>query len=273
MPIEESNRTAKSRRHVRDPAAEAPTIERSTSLGFVPTLLPSLRRDDPRRTTPHRGVERVLDSPNSDDVGDEGLAFEKTTANSSGTYEKFTSFPVEMAKPAPPAPRAEVNTQAVANAPADGSRFPAFLSRSEDGRHDTKAVQSNLEAGTDLLAAQSGSMVHVEGRLAAGERSRGESSLEPQGAYDRKTAHEIVLGERHADPQRKRDDTAGNDPTNAGFGRPTADDDTFTINVSIGRIDVAPPAFPSTPPQTVRAEPSRPSLDDYMHERAKIRGR
>lgn len=283
--IEESNRRAKPRHQIGDPLTEAPTIESSSSLGFVPTPLPSLRRDDLRRTTPQRGAERGLDADDNDGVGDGRIASAKPIANSWDSHHQVASAPAEMpeaasraphalkAAPVAHTPLAESDIRPDANALADAAPLSAPVSRSGDGRHVKNAVQSDVEAGTHEPAAQSGSMVRVEGRLAADERPRGESSFEPQGAHDRATAREGDVEGRPAEVRREGDDTVVNDPTIAGFDRATAHDDSFTINVSIGRIDVAPPAFPSTPAQIVRAESSRASLDDYMHERAKIRGR
>lgn len=50
------------------------------------------------------------------------------------------------------------------------------------------------------------------------------------------------------------------------------DDGPITINVSIGRIDVVRPTAPSIPTPVARPSLPRPSLDDYMRLRAKVRG-
>ena len=68
------------------------------------------------------------------------------------------------------------------------------------------------------------------------------------------------------------DDTRRDDRAPTARDQPT-DDEALTINVSIGRIDIVRPTPPSPPSPVARPSSPRPSLDDYMRIREKVRGR
>ncbi len=144
----------------------------------------------------------------------------------------------------------------------------------QQGRDAGREIGS-LAAPGSRVANERTNDVHgiaVDSYRASDRESHVLDSNEPSQAAAAKT-NETDRDRGHTSTARiAADDARRDDRAPADHARPI-DDEALTINVSIGRIDIVRPTPPSPPPPVARPSTPRPSLDDYMRVRAKVRGR
>lgn len=164
---------------------------------------------------------------------------------------------------------------------------PSFNESSGDIGVDSRRNASDRQQGRDVghgidtpetlrdqrfyASADYVSVIAVESNRASDLESYVEGSSERSRDLAAKTNETNRDRGRTKTSRIEADDARRDDRAPAAQDQPI-DDDAFTINVSIGRIDIVRSTPPSPPPV---AEPStpRPSLDDYMRVRARVRGR
>lgn len=144
----------------------------------------------------------------------------------------------------------------------------------QQGRDASREIVARAAPGSRVANEPTNDVhgVAVESYRASDRESHVLASNEPsQTAAAKKNETDRDRG--HTEAARiAADDARRDDHAPADHDRPM-DDEALTINVSIGRIDIVRPTPPSPPPPVARPSTPRPSLDDYMRVRARVRGR